>query len=532
MMYQFFINVEKLSRIVIYLFQQQIIYSIILFCFIGGISLITRRFSSRWHLGLWSLILIRLVLPPELSHSLSGRYILDRIPAVNVAVHWISNILTSHGIVNQHGITLDGFSVDDPSLNQQEKNTNHKKVITNNSIYNIILFSMWFIGCLTFALIYLGKLIKFHTLIKKSRHVTDPSTIKLINIWRRQFQIKRDIRIVSSDMYLSPFTSGIFRPVIYIPQCVIHQQNMNLIESIIAHEMAHISRYDDLWIKVQNLIQIIYFFHPLVWYANSKINLSRECICDSLVLSTQSITAPTYGKGMMTVLRLNLFGTEGIGLLPTLGSPRKKLRYRIQKIKGVHTMKKYQTIIFYISIILIGIFILPMAKSGIVTKGKITDSTVQAAVIAAENEIKFSLPLKEGNITAKFGKMINPYTKKKYFHKGIDIAAPLGTKIFAAAEGTVVEVVKEYEKDKGPGKYIVLQHTNGYKTRYTHLQYILVSKGQEVNADQVIAAVGNTGISTGPHLHFEILLNEKPVNPLEYLKIDNLKPYKKSEEHK
>jgi len=118
-----------------------------------------------------------------------------------------------------------------------------------------------------------------------------------------------------------------------------------------------------------------------------------------------------------------------------------------------------------------------------------------------------------GWVTSGFGNRISPFTGQKEFHSGLDIANAPGTKIIAPANGRVsVAAEKLYI-----GNLLVIDHDHGRVTQYGHLKEILVTPGQEVKRGDVIALVGNTGRSTGPHLHYEILINGTPVNPLKYI---------------
>ena len=105
---------------------------------------------------------------------------------------------------------------------------------------------------------------------------------------------------------------------------------------------------------------------------------------------------------------------------------------------------------------------------------------------------------------------------RSHTHSGLDIAAPRGTPIKAAAAGTVT-----YSGNAGDGygNYVVIAHANGVKTVYAHCSQLLVSKGQTISQGEVIAKVGSTGNSTGPHLHFEVRVNGSCVNPLNYVKV-------------
>lgn len=114
-----------------------------------------------------------------------------------------------------------------------------------------------------------------------------------------------------------------------------------------------------------------------------------------------------------------------------------------------------------------------------------------------------------GTITSPFGWRSNPFGGSPEFHQGLDIAAPSGTTVTAAAGGTVI-MAQWYG---GYGNYVLIDHGGGYSTGYGHLSAIYVSQGQSVTRGQAIGAVGSTGQSTGPHLHFEVRINGKPVDP-------------------
>ncbi len=126
-------------------------------------------------------------------------------------------------------------------------------------------------------------------------------------------------------------------------------------------------------------------------------------------------------------------------------------------------------------------------------------------------------PVRRGRITARFGYRIDPFTEARAKHLGIDIAAPEGTPIFAPADGVVIKVVKTYKRNKSYGKYIVIDHGDGYQTLYGHLHKVKVRMGQKVKRWDVIAEVGQTGRATGPHLHYEVISYGKKVNPLNYI---------------
>lgn len=124
--------------------------------------------------------------------------------------------------------------------------------------------------------------------------------------------------------------------------------------------------------------------------------------------------------------------------------------------------------------------------------------------------ILFRFPLQKGAITSYYGTRLHPFSGKPHFHGGIDIAGPLGTSVLAARQGKVSAL----GKDKILGNYLILSHPGGYQTVYGHLKERFVGLHQTVKSGMIIATLGNTGMSTGPHLHFEIRRNGSSTNPM------------------
>lgn len=116
-------------------------------------------------------------------------------------------------------------------------------------------------------------------------------------------------------------------------------------------------------------------------------------------------------------------------------------------------------------------------------------------------------------IASGFGLRIHPIYKVRKMHAGIDFAAPIGTPIYATADGVIDEVSVRFS---GYGKMIVIDHGFGYRTRYAHMHDFAVRQGQHVKRGELIGYVGDTGLSTAPHLHYEVMMNGTQINPVHY----------------
>jgi murein DD-endopeptidase MepM/ murein hydrolase activator NlpD len=129
-------------------------------------------------------------------------------------------------------------------------------------------------------------------------------------------------------------------------------------------------------------------------------------------------------------------------------------------------------------------------------------------------QLPSALPAEDYYVSSRYGLRKDPITGQRAFHKGVDLAGWHKTKIFAPADGVVVRA----GRNGGYGNFIELEHANGVKTRFGHLHKINVKKGQQVNKQDVIALMGSTGRSTSTHLHYEVLHNNKHINPIKLTK--------------
>ena len=513
-----FLQIERISETVILFFQYELIFSLAIFIPILLLtSLLKKRFPYLQY-GLWILVFIRLILPTDLQSAFSLQTLANEIPAI----HSLSQFLFQESL--ESGAHL-AFSVDASELDNTF--AGHEGIISDSYLldtsntflsfsWQSILFLSWLGGFLLFAGILCRRILKFRALARSAAMVETPALTEMVDRWRDRFTVTRPVRLITSENFLSPFTSGIFKPVIYLPDVLLQNGDQQTLETVIAHEMAHIKRFDFIWIRLQNIIQLVYFFHPVAWFANGQINLARERICDHLVLETGRISPAQYGRSMITMLRMNLLGVDGVGFLPTFGNQRHQFKQRIIEINGGRIMKRQRQWLAAVITLILGCLLLPMSceQNDVNTPGSEAESAVpgSAQLMADEGKAMLS-PLKAGKITAEYGNNYLAKTDETKFHRGIDIAAETGSKIAAIADGIVLFA----GDDGGYGNRITLQHDDGLKSVYAHMDTCLVSKGAEVAAGDLIGLVGSSGMSTAPHLHFEIRKNGKTQDPENFI---------------
>jgi murein DD-endopeptidase MepM/ murein hydrolase activator NlpD len=151
------------------------------------------------------------------------------------------------------------------------------------------------------------------------------------------------------------------------------------------------------------------------------------------------------------------------------------------------------------------------ASVGISSMGELHDATVRDWLRLAAAPTLWPV---QGRITGSFGERIDPFNGEGAFHRGVDISSEIGTRVVAPADG----IVEFSDQMNGYGRTVVIDHGNGISTLYGHLSGFAVSPGQLIHRGDTLGYVGQTGRSTGPHLHYEVRILNTPVNPHKYLR--------------
>ncbi len=153
------------------------------------------------------------------------------------------------------------------------------------------------------------------------------------------------------------------------------------------------------------------------------------------------------------------------------------------------------------------------SRRGLLLSGRLGEVESRLTLQADQLALTPTLAPALGVLTAGFGLRADPFTGRPDFHAGIDISSPKGSRIVAPASGTVVRV----GWDQGYGRVVEIAHGFGVRTLFAHLEAPRVAEGQRVRRGDLVGIVGSTGRSTGPHLHYEVQVAGKPVDPLDYV---------------
>ncbi|WP_448565676.1 peptidoglycan DD-metalloendopeptidase family protein [Thalassotalea ganghwensis] len=245
---------------------------------------------------------------------------------------------------------------------------------------------------------------------------------------------------------------------------------------------------------------------PLYTYTEQQVSLDKE-----LDQKNEQVTALTIKLAELQsqVLRLNALGDR---LAEQANIPEKEFNFTEQPPSGGPMIQAQTSQHTSIEQLLEDIAMLEQDLYFEEKQLKLLESLTFGHHI--ENTSYLSgRPITKGWLSSYFGMRKDPFHGRPAMHKGVDFAGKENTEVIATGAGVVSWASERY----GYGNLIEIDHGNGMKTRYGHNKKILVNVGDVVNKGQVIARMGSTGRSTGPHVHYEILRNNKQINPIKYV---------------
>jgi murein DD-endopeptidase MepM/ murein hydrolase activator NlpD len=281
-------------------------------------------------------------------------------------------------------------------------------------------------------------------------------------------------------------------------------------KELLLHEEAHSEQFHSIDILIIELMNLFLWFNPVIRKYRKEIMLNHEYSADNTVLNF--IDMADYQLILVNVLLRNNSNYLVSNFKFSLIKNRLAMMSK-NKPSDNAILRKISAIIIFLAI---GIA-LTFSKEN-VRLGNISIPMNELSAFIYGNEKPDLFPVRKGeynDIPRKFGeKYTNEFRKNPTIHSGIDIIAETGTDVVATAGGEVLKA----ELNGSYGNTIIIGHGDGYQSTYAHLKDFIVKKGDTVTKGQTIGHVGSTGLSTGPHLHFEISLNGEKVNPLLYIK--------------
>jgi bla regulator protein blaR1 len=443
--------------------------------------------------ALWVLVFLRLVLPPSLAHPLSAGALLDHA-GLGFGRLW-GGAAASEGFRDS--------SAGDPRASDAESGLGPEARAGSDVM---ALMALW-------AAVVIALLARdwrrgraYRRLLASGLPVRGGIASRLER-WRRRLGIRRAVRLVAADAQVSPFTLGTLHPVIFVPRALLERRNRRALAAAVGHELAHVARWDVLWMRLERWLVRLYFFHPALWVASRRLDACRERMCDALPVTHGLVAAPHYVEGLLRMLQLDLEGVEA----PSLTLGQRRILMRLQSVLAVRPSRRSRPVLAALLAAFVGCFLLPLAGADVTTPADPVQGTLAEAAQPAAASL--GNPLPSGRVTRPYGEGVGPFGPEVEFHHGIDIGAEVGTPIIAAADGIVELATTSYAPLESAGTVVVIDHQDGRKTFYGHLGELKVKAGQRVSRGETIALVGKTGRSTGPHLHFELWESGRAVDP-------------------
>lgn len=332
--------------------------------------------------------------------------------------------------------------------------------------------------------------------------------------------LKRSRHVSSVCVY------GAVSPVILLPYDLDARVAENDIVLMCAHEIAHLKRGDTRLFTATALTRVLFWFNPLVTRIAAQVELAAEEGADRLVISA-GIDRRAYASCFVKALK---YAAMKQSLLPALSpgftpADRHGRRRRLDSILSADGERRTST---STRVALAGAAsiaaLLAVGQAAFAVDPEAAAEKKRLAALASIDPLtgddldEAEPPLKkpvDGDVTLPFGKIYTSLADNKtpVEHQGVDIRAAKGSPVRASARGVVVEATTRLAGNPGYGATVIIDHGHGLISRYAHLDSFAVKTGDSVEKGEIIGAVGETGLVTGPHLHFEVLKNGAPVDP-------------------
>ncbi|MDP2714545.1 M23/M56 family metallopeptidase [Rheinheimera sp.] len=315
--------------------------------------------------------------------------------------------------------------------------------------------------------------------------------------------VPQNIEIRQTQAAISPFIAGWSRLVLVLP-AYIWQLSAQQRQLLVAHELVHLHRRDPQQLLIMRILVAFFWFSPALRQIEQAFIRSIELAVDQAVLAKQPELAALYGQTLLSSLKLSQAGhlsalTAGfIHDNADTNFYRQRLLQLFQPAPRLSGGQRWR-----ISIVFAGaVFSLQLSSS---------------ALSYSEPPQQWLLPVGKQPVTSFYAEK-HPFRQNRP-HQGVDFGAATGATITASQKGKVL-IADDSSLNRRYGKVVLIDHGHGYQTLYAHLNDFHIIAGQTVQAGEPIGTVGTTGRVTGPHLHFEILLNGRQQNPAVYLQLE------------
>lgn len=301
------------------------------------------------------------------------------------------------------------------------------------------------------------------------------------------------IKVVASKFNHSPFVFGVFKPLVVLPQ-YFSSMSESRQRILIQHELTHIAFKDPVAVIIWRVLSALFWINPLVGKMEWQFVRAMEHRCDRHTIARYGMSKFEYAQTLVQSLRKAAV---------TYASPVAQFNstaldaddYK-QRLTHIVDGEKSTNITMVLGVCL--------------TIGSLTGAVLSLNLLSGSEAPKWQHPLTDYRVSSPY----NNVSKIRFYkpHKGVDYVAPIGSPITAAAYGVVI-VADGQTLHPNFGNAVLIQHKGGYQTLYAHLASISVKPGDWISAGQRIGVIGDTGRTTGIHLHFEVMRDQQRLDP-------------------
>ncbi len=322
--------------------------------------------------------------------------------------------------------------------------------------------------------------------------------LKLIRLIKKgKIRREKQVLFVESSEFVQPFS---FMNIIFYSPEFISRKNSG---SVIMHELVHVKQIHSFDLLFAELLSIFFWYNPFVYILRKAVRVNHEFLADSQVIKN--------GSDRLEYLQL-LSGSSATGSGFNLVHYFKTSPLKARVLMILKKPSQPVQILKYLFLLPVLAFLISAFGIHENTPVFVRELSVQNSIPG--NEITFTVPLATAKISSGYGYRIHPVKKVKMMHSGVDLVAKTGTPVLSACDGVVR--LTEFSPETY-GNYIIIDHANGFSTLYAQLSKVNVKAGEEIKQGEIIGEAGASGLSTGPHLHFEMKKDGKNVNPVDYL---------------
>lgn len=395
-----------------------------------------------------------------------------------------------------------------PSVLQEYSDSEHYLFIQASQIHQEIrqsdylnyVFSILLGGLLLMSLYTCSALLA--AMIKIRRITGQASPLDLhhyLSPVQTDYLISKNIHVRITDEKVSAFVSGLFNPVIILPRYCLDLTSQQL-TLLVEHEIQHIKKGDCTTILLLRFYTALCCMNPFIRYLESRFIQAMELRCDRAVLKHYPNFGHEYAQTLLLCLKQNPIQKSPVPGIDGHSGSFKSYKQRIQQALSCELSPSWER---KHKILLISLAVL-LAFLPLNAKSRWLSLSTQW-----QNETA-QLPLKHFRVSSGYSDVSQFRGNKP--HQGVDLVAPRGSDVNSILSGQVL--VADCETlHKNYGKVVLVEHSDGKQSVYAHLDSISVKKGQWISIGDKVGTLGNTGRTTGPHLHLEVLQQGARINP-------------------